>query len=94
VWSKSVVQATVNTCLPVRRIYATRVIYTDLVVKHLVDIDEQALRAAKLKLGTGTIKDTVNGALRQAGDDHGSSLAERLDALAAAELAPREQAWR
>ena len=62
--------------------------------KHLVDIDEQALRAARAELGTGTIKETVNRALRLVGDDRGAEVSERLDVLAAADLAPREQAWR
>jgi Arc/MetJ family transcription regulator len=62
--------------------------------KHLVDIDEQALRAARVTLGTGTIKETVNGALRRASGDHGAAVNERLDLLASADLAPREQAWR
>lgn len=62
--------------------------------KHLVDIDERALRAAREELGTDTIKDTVNRALRQVGGDAGASVRERLDLLARADLAPREQAWR
>ena len=62
--------------------------------KHLVDIDEQALRVARAKLGTGTIKDTVNGALRRASGDYSKAIGERLDVLATVELAPREQAWR
>lgn len=68
-------------------------VYTAGVAKHLVDIDEQALREARAQLGARTIKDTVNGALRLAGGRRGA-LKERLDALADAELAPREQAWR
>jgi hypothetical protein len=60
------------------------------VAKHLVDIDERALRAAREELGT----DTVNRALRQAGGDDGVSVKERLDLLARADLARREQAWR
>jgi len=58
-----------------------------------VDIDEDALKAARAKLGTKTIKDTVNGALRRASGDHVSSVKERLDVLARAELAEREEAW-
>jgi len=64
------------------------------VSKHLVDIDEDALKAARAKLGTKTIKDTVNGALRRASGDHVSSVKERLDVLARADLAEREEAWR
>ncbi len=62
--------------------------------KHLVDIDEDALKAARAKLGTDTIKDTVNRALRHASGDHVSSLRERLEVLARADLASREEAWR
>jgi Arc/MetJ family transcription regulator len=69
-------------------------VYTDGVAKHLVDIDEQALVNARAQLGADTIKETVNRALRLVGEDRGAMVAARLDALAGAELAPREQAWR
>jgi Arc/MetJ family transcription regulator len=69
-------------------------VYTELVAKHLVDIDEQALADARVRLGVVTIKDTVNRALRLAGEDRGATVKARLDALAQADLAPREQAWR
>jgi hypothetical protein len=62
--------------------------------KHLVDIDESALRAAKATLGTATIKETVNRALAQVSGERGATVREALDVLAAADLAPREQAWR
>jgi hypothetical protein len=62
--------------------------------KHLVDIDEQALSFARAELGTGTIKDTVNRALRLVGSDRAADVRERLDVLAAADLASRESAWR
>jgi Arc/MetJ family transcription regulator len=62
--------------------------------KHLVDIDEQALRNARAELGVGTIKETVNRALRLVGGDHNVDVNKRLDVLARADLAPREQAWR
>jgi Arc/MetJ family transcription regulator len=62
--------------------------------KHLVDLDESALEAARAKLGTETIKDTVNGALRRASGDHEANVRDRLDVLAQAELVAREQAWR
>jgi hypothetical protein len=64
------------------------------VAKHLVDIDEQALSSARAELGTGTIKDTVNRALRLVGGDRATDVKTRLDALVAADLAPRESAWR
>jgi Arc/MetJ family transcription regulator len=62
--------------------------------KHLVDIDEQALRDARAELGVDTIKETVNRALRLVGGDRSVTVKDRLDVLASADLAPREQAWR
>lgn len=62
--------------------------------KHLVDIDEQVLANARAQLGVDTIKETVNRALRLVGEDRGATVKARLDVLAGAELAPREQAWR
>lgn len=61
--------------------------------KHLVDIDEDALDDARRELGTHTIKDTVNLALRHAGRRR-DDVERQLDVLARADLAPREQAWR
>jgi Arc/MetJ family transcription regulator len=62
--------------------------------KHLIDIDERALREARAQLGSKTIKETVNRALRQAGEEHRRSVKQRLDLLADADLGPRERAWR
>ena len=62
--------------------------------KHLVDIDEVALRAARAELGTSTIRATVNEALRLAVGERSESLKRHLDALAGAQLAPREEGWR
>ena len=62
--------------------------------KHLVDIDEDALRAARAELGTDTIRETVNQALRRAGIEHRDVVKKRIDVLARADLAAREQAWR
>ena len=62
--------------------------------KHLVDIDEDALSAARAKFGSATIKETVNRALRLAGEDHQRVLKRRLDSLADVDLSDREQAWR
>jgi Arc/MetJ family transcription regulator len=59
----------------------------------LIDVDEEALRAARAELGTQTIKETVNRALRQAGGDRGR-VKRSLDRLARAQLAAREDAWR
>jgi Arc/MetJ family transcription regulator len=62
--------------------------------KHLVDIDERALHAARARLGTDTIKDTVNRALREAAGDRLDEVRRSLDVLAGAHLARREDAWR
>jgi Arc/MetJ family transcription regulator len=62
--------------------------------KHLVDIDEQALSAARSELGTRTIKETVNRALQQAGKDRERAVKKAFDVLARSDLAGREEAWR
>lgn len=62
--------------------------------KHLVDIDEEALGAARARLGTGTIKDTVNEALRQVSQARSKQVARSLDVLIRAQLEDRERAWR
>lgn len=59
-----------------------------------MDIDEQVLANARAQLGVDTIKETVNRALRLVGEDRSATVKARLDVLAGAELAPREQAWR
>ena len=64
------------------------------VAKHLIDIDEQALDAARAELGTTTIKDTVNAALRRATCQREERVAEALDILAGADLDDRADAWR
>ena len=62
--------------------------------KHLVDIDEDALTAAQAELGTPTMKETVNEALRRAGSGRQVRVARALDRLAAKELPSRDEAWR
>jgi Arc/MetJ family transcription regulator len=62
--------------------------------KHLVDIDEDALRAARSELGTETIKETVNRALRRAARSDRAKVTKSLERLARADLARREDAWR
>lgn len=62
--------------------------------KHLVDIEEEALRAARAELRTSTIKDTVNQALRRAAEHRDAAVVTSLDVLAKAELADRTEAWR
>jgi len=62
--------------------------------KRLVDIDEQALAAARAELGTKTLKDTVNEALRRAAPARPRRVTRALDTLAKAKLADRSAAWR
>lgn len=62
--------------------------------KRLVDIEEEALEAARAHLRTATIKDTVNEALRQAAGARRASVKKALDFLAAAKPADRNDAWR
>lgn len=62
--------------------------------KHLVDLDEEALSAARAELGTTTIKETVNEALRRAILDRDRRVASAIDVLAEAQLEDRAHAWR
>ncbi len=62
--------------------------------KHLVDIDDDALDAARSELGTHTIKETVNEALRRAANRRARAVTRALDVLANAKLSDREDAWR
>ncbi len=62
--------------------------------KHLVDLDEDALSAARAELGTATIKDTVNEALRRTIEQRHPRVVAALDTLAAAVLDDRADAWR
>lgn len=69
-------------------------VYTCCVAKHLVDIDEQALAMARTELGTTTIKEAVNAALRRATSHRARQVTAALDALAAAPAEDRAEAWR
>lgn len=62
--------------------------------KHLIDIDEDRLGAARAELGTKTIKATVNEALRLATSDRERRVQASLDTLAEATLDDRADAWR
>ena len=64
------------------------------VAKHLIDLDEELLSAARAELGTDTIKATVNSALRAACASRGERVAHALDTLAAFSFEDRERAWR
>ena len=62
--------------------------------KRLVDIDDDALGDARAEMGTATIKETVNEALRRVAGRRAAAVASALDVLAGADLADREAAWR
>ena len=62
--------------------------------KRLVDIDEQALAMARAELGTKTLKDTVNEALRRVAPTRARRVGQALEALAKAKLTDRDAAWR
>jgi len=64
------------------------------VAKHLVDIDEDALSAARAELGTSTIRDTVNVALARAASRRASHVKRSLDLLAQLDAEDRLRAWR
>ena len=62
--------------------------------KRLVDIDEKALAAARAELGTRTLKDTVNEALRRVAPARDRRVARAIETLAKARLRDRAEAWR
>jgi Arc/MetJ family transcription regulator len=62
--------------------------------KHLVDIDEAALAAAQAELGTASMKDTVNEALRRTIVRRSARVQKALDRLGQRHRPPREDAWR
>ena len=62
--------------------------------KRLIDVDDDALSAARAQLGTRTIKDTVNEALRSAAHQRRAQLASALSVLAETDLDDRSAAWR
>ncbi|GGM63895.1 hypothetical protein GCM10012275_38070 [Longimycelium tulufanense] len=61
-----------------------------------MDLDEAALVAARERLGTKTLKDTVNVALRIASgrDPEGRDIDAALDVLASFQFEDRDEAWR
>ena len=75
-------------------IYVSLAVYTLRVAKHLIDLDEARLGAARAELGTSTIKDTVNEALRLATTQRQERIRAALDRLGAADLDDRDDAWR
>jgi Arc/MetJ family transcription regulator len=64
------------------------------VAKHLIDLDEAALSAARAELHTATIRETVNEALRRAASRRSRRVTASLDLLAEFDLDDRAGAWR
>ena len=62
--------------------------------KHLVDIDDDALGAARAELGTDSIKETVNEALRRVSRGRRKGVSRAIDVLIRAKLEDRDRAWR
>ncbi|TPW12064.1 MAG: hypothetical protein FD127_2870 [Acidimicrobiaceae bacterium] len=91
-FARSPVDGVVKGCTDVYP--SLRRVYTLLVTKRLIDVDDDALDAARARLGTRTIKDTVNEALRRAADQRSTQLASALSLLADADLDDRSAAWR
>jgi Arc/MetJ family transcription regulator len=62
--------------------------------KRLIAIDDEALQAAQAELGTSTLKDTVNAALKRVADEREDVIEQRVKTLASIPLDDRRQAWR
>jgi Arc/MetJ family transcription regulator len=62
--------------------------------KHLVDIDDEILDAARAQLGTTTLKQTVDVALRRVIAGRDRRIGEALDELARVRFVDRDDAWR
>lgn len=69
-------------------------VYTLAMGKHLIDVDEDKLGAARAELGTTTIRDTVNEALGRASSERHRRVSDALDVLGSADLDDRSDAWR
>jgi Arc/MetJ family transcription regulator len=69
-------------------------LYIKGMTKRLIDIDEDALAAARVSLGTRTLKDTVNESLRLVAKNHSVRLESALADLAEFDLDDRSDAWR
>jgi len=68
--------------------------YTAPVTKRLIDVDDDVLESARTHLGTATIKETVNTALRMVAEDRSAGLADAFRVLADIPLDDRTSAWR
>lgn len=64
-------------------------------MKRLIDVDDESLEAARSRLGTSTIKETVNAALQLAANSPTrAEIHAAIDTLASVEFEDRESAWR
>jgi Arc/MetJ family transcription regulator len=64
------------------------------VTKRLVEIDDDVLTKAQAELGTATIKDTVNEALRLASAARIDATKDALEAIASIDFIDRDRLWR
>jgi hypothetical protein len=62
--------------------------------KRLVEIDDILLDAARMQLGTGTVKATIEEALRRVSGSRHDSVPSALEVLAQAAPTDRSAAWR
>lgn len=76
-----------------RWIYGNELGETRAMVKHVVDIDDAALSAARAEVGTATIADTVNAALRRVSAERSKRISGALDVLAKAHFEGHD-GWR
>jgi len=81
-------------CCGSAEIYVSLSLYPRGVTKHLVDIDDDTLDAARAELGTTTLKDTVNESLKRVASTRDKRVSDALDALAGVDLGDRADAWR
>lgn len=68
--------------------------HTGSMTRHRIDIDDEALREARTALGTDTIGDTVNEALRRVTASRDRVVSHGIDTMAKAKLTDRTDAWR
>lgn len=61
--------------------------------KRLINIDDRTLTAAQARLGTPTMTDTVNEALRRVSGDDSAEFDAAMEALTSVDLVDRTEAW-
>ena len=69
-------------------------VYTEVMTKRLVDIDDELLERARAELGCDTIKDTVNRALAALSQSRTERIDTTLEVLSGMPAFDRDDAWR